>query len=87
MKCAICKYGHTEPGFSTFAFEKNTSVIVFQQVPVEICNNCGEEYISSIINSQLINSAAREFTRGISFELLNYSSFSEKNFNKHSQLA
>jgi len=73
MKCAICKYGYTEAGHTTIVFEKNTCVIVFQQVPALICNNCGEEYVTSEINSMLLKSAANEFTKGISFELLKYS--------------
>jgi YgiT-type zinc finger domain-containing protein len=85
MKCAICKYGHTELGQTTIAFEKNASVIVFQKVPVEICNNCGEEYVSSNINSILTSSAAKEFSRGISFELLNYSSSFSDNLQANSQ--
>ena len=74
MKCAICKNGYTNIGHSTIAFDNDSSVIVFQKVPTEICDNCGEEYVTSKINSALVNLSIKEFSKGISFELLNYSS-------------
>lgn len=44
MKCAICRNGETEKGFSTIVLEKNNTTLVFKRVPSEICVNCGEKY-------------------------------------------
>jgi YgiT-type zinc finger domain-containing protein len=46
MKCAICRNGITENGFATITLERNNTIMVFKRVPAEICDNCGEEYIS-----------------------------------------
>jgi YgiT-type zinc finger domain-containing protein len=47
MKCAICRNGMTESGYATVVLEKEGTTLVFKNVPAQICNNCGEEYISS----------------------------------------
>ena len=41
MKCVICKHGETMPGKSTVTLERNGATLVFQQVPGEVCQNCG----------------------------------------------
>ena len=46
--------------------------LVFKRVPSQVCDNCGEEYISSEINKELFNQAEKEYARGVSVELLNF---------------
>jgi YgiT-type zinc finger domain-containing protein len=72
MKCAICRNGKTEKGFTTVVLEKNETTLVFKRVPSDICENCGEEYISSEINRSLLQHAKNELNRGITLEMLNY---------------
>ena len=72
MKCAICKHGTTAPGSATVVLEKDESTLVFQKVPAEICTNCGEEYISSLINATLLSLAREELNKGVTLEVLRY---------------
>ena len=72
MKCAICKHGETQMGLTTIVLEKNETILVFKQVPAEICDNCGEEYISSQTNKSILEKANHEMNKGISLELLNF---------------
>jgi YgiT-type zinc finger domain-containing protein len=72
MKCAICKNGTTEPGVITIVLEKNKSTLVFKDVPAEICKNCGEEYVSSETNTNLLKKANDAVTRGVDLEMLKY---------------
>ena len=74
MKCAICVGGKTEKGFSTVLLEKDETVLVFKKVPSEICENCGEEYISSEVNRSLLRHARDELNRNVTLEMLNFSS-------------
>ena len=46
MKCTICKNGETNKGLTTVTLERNGSLIVFNEVPADICDNCGEAYFS-----------------------------------------
>jgi YgiT-type zinc finger domain-containing protein len=72
MKCAICKHGETQAGLTTIVLEKNETILVFKQVPAQICDNCGEEYISSQTNKEILEKAKYEINKGISLELLNF---------------
>ena len=72
MKCAICRNGYTEQGFTTVTLERNQSTLVFKQVPADICENCGEIYLSSITNNALLKQAEIELQRGVVLEMLNY---------------
>ena len=47
MKCAICRNGNTEDGFTTVVLEQNNTTLVFKKVPAKIYHNCGEEYVTS----------------------------------------
>ena len=72
MKCAICRQGYTESGFTTVTLERNQSTLVFKQVPADICENCGEVYLSSQTNQSLLKQAEKELQRGVFLEMVNY---------------
>ncbi|MFO7750002.1 MAG: type II toxin-antitoxin system MqsA family antitoxin, partial [Desulfobacteraceae bacterium] len=72
MKCAICRNGHTENGFTSVILERKNTTLVFKRVPAQICDNCGEEYISSEVNRKLLRHARDETDRGITLELLEF---------------
>ena len=72
MKCAICRHGETQAGFTTIVLEKHETTLVFKQVPAQICDNCGEEYISAQVNQEILEKANHEVSRGIYMELLNF---------------
>ncbi|MEO5673793.1 MAG: type II toxin-antitoxin system MqsA family antitoxin [Chitinophagales bacterium] len=71
MKCAICKNGETHPGFATVTLERNESVIVFKNVPAEICDNCGEFYIDEKTSADLLRKAETAVSNGTVFEVQN----------------
>lgn len=52
--------------------EKNKSTLVFKDVPAEICENCGEEYVSSQTNNNLLKMAKEAVARGVDLEMLKY---------------
>lgn len=72
MKCAICQNGSTADGFTTIVLERDQTTIVFKNVPAQICDNCGEEYVSSAVNKVLLSQAKEEWERGIILEMLNF---------------
>ncbi|MBI5559312.1 MAG: type II toxin-antitoxin system MqsA family antitoxin [Deltaproteobacteria bacterium] len=72
MKCAICKNGNTEEGITTIVLEQNDLTLVFKNVPAEVCNNCGEEYISADVNRAVLQHARKEKKRGVKLELLDF---------------
>ena len=72
MKCAICRNGNTKKGYTTLILEKEDTILIVKRVPAQICDNCGEEYISSEVNKDLLHHAREEYGRGIALELLSY---------------
>ncbi len=46
MKCVICKTGQTHPGITTVTLQRDNTVVVVRDVPAEICEDCGEYYLS-----------------------------------------
>jgi len=72
MKCAICKNGVTSAGRITVVLDNDQTTLVFKNVPAHICDNCGEEYVSSETNSKLLQIAKDASDRGVSLELLSY---------------
>jgi YgiT-type zinc finger domain-containing protein len=57
MKCAICRNGTTQNGYTSIVLERDETTLVFKQIPAQICDNCGEEYISSAVNKTLLEGA------------------------------
>ena len=72
MKCAICRNGETYSGQITVVLEKESTTLVFKNVPAEICENCGEEYLSSETKKNLLKKSKEAATRGVDLELLRY---------------
>ena len=72
MKCAICRNGTTTDGYITTVLERDQTTVVFKKVPAQICNNCGEEYVSAEVNEALLNQAHAEWERGITLEMLDF---------------
>ena len=57
MKCTICKQGETWPGRTTVTLERGQAVLVFRNVPAQVCANCGEAYVSEDVTAQLLEAA------------------------------
>jgi len=72
MKCSICKHGETELKKTTVVLERENTTVVIKDVPAEVCNNCGEEYVSSSTNNDLLKKADAAFQKGIDLELLRF---------------
>ncbi len=75
MKCAICRNGITNNGFTTVVLERSQTTLVFKRVPAQICDNCGEEYLSSEVNKALLHYAENEYDRNIALEMLNFTAY------------
>ena len=72
MRCVICKGGETSKGVTTVVLKRGGTTLVFSEVPAEICDNCGEEYITSDMNRELLTIANDAAKRGVTLEMLKY---------------
>jgi len=57
MKCPICKKGDTAAGAATVTLERGGLTLVVKDVPAQICDNCGEEYVDKKAAAQLLAEA------------------------------
>lgn len=72
MKCTICRNGTTTDGPTTLVLERKQTTVVFKKVPAQICNNCGEGYVSAEVNEALLSQAHAEWERGVTLEMLDF---------------
>jgi len=72
MKCMICKHGETKQGTTTVTLEKDSSTIVFKEVPAQICDNCGEKYIDEATTKELLNKARNIVKNGVEVDIRKY---------------
>jgi YgiT-type zinc finger domain-containing protein len=72
MKCAICKSGITAPGHAVVTLHKNGTIIIIKDVPAEVCDNCGEHYLSDQVASNVHAQAGPSVLRKVEVEVLHY---------------
>jgi len=72
MNCLICKTGVTQPGMTTVTLERDTTVIVIKDVPAQVCDNCGEYYLSEEVSSRIYALAEEAVKRKVEVEVLHY---------------
>jgi YgiT-type zinc finger domain-containing protein len=72
MKCVICRHGETEPGEATVPLIREGTVLVVKKVPAQICDNCGEFYLSREITSKLLARAEQDAASGAEVEVIQF---------------
>jgi YgiT-type zinc finger domain-containing protein len=64
--------GSLKPGFATVTFNKNGSVIVFKNVPAQVCDTCQDFVVDEETARELLKVSAEEASRGIEVSVINY---------------
>ena len=67
-----CKSGHLQPGTATVTLERNRTVVVFKDVPADVCQNCGEYYLSDAVTKRIYQQAEEAVQRNAEVEVLRY---------------
>ena len=57
---------------TTVTLEKDGSTIVFKEVPAQICDNCGEEYIDESTTKALLKKAREIAKNGVEVDIRKY---------------
>ncbi len=66
MRCVVCRHGDTQPGTATLVLERDGLTLLLKQVPAEVCENCGEEYIDEAVAASALASAEQAAADGVS---------------------
>lgn len=72
MKCVLCRQGDTSPGNVTVTLERGRTVIVIKDVPANVCNNCGEYYLSENITREVLQMAEASAEKGVEVEVVRF---------------
>lgn len=72
MKCVICKQGTTSSGEVTVALQREDTTVIFKKVPADVCDNCGEYYLSEDVTDNLLNRAESAVKNGAEVEILKF---------------
>ncbi|AFZ16463.1 type II toxin-antitoxin system MqsA family antitoxin [Allocoleopsis franciscana] len=67
-----CKHGETQPGLVTVTLERDESIVIIKRVPAEVCDNCGEYYLSDAITEQVLERAEMAVSKGAEVEIIRY---------------
>lgn len=73
MKCVVCKHGETQPGHTTVTLERYGGALVIRRVPAEVCQNCGESYVSADVTRSLLASASSTLRAGVELDIREFS--------------
>ena len=72
MKCAICRQGETNSGKATVTLQRDETTVILKGVPAEICDSCGEYYLSEQITSDVLERAEFAVRKGVEVEILQF---------------
>lgn len=72
MKCALCHHGNTKPGRVTVTLNREDTTVILKEVPAEICENCGEYYLSEEQTDFVFLKAEAAAKNGAEVEIIKY---------------
>jgi len=72
MKCVICKNGDTKKGRTTVVLERGGATVIIKDVPANICDTCGEYYLSKKVTAKVMKLAEGALRHGVEIEILRY---------------
>jgi YgiT-type zinc finger domain-containing protein len=72
MKCVLCKHGTTSTGTVNVTLERDNCIIVLKDVPTDICENCGEYYLTQSTTAEVLDRAEKSIDRNAEAEILRF---------------
>ncbi len=72
MNCVICKQGETKAGLATVTLQRGDTTIIIKEVPADICENCGEYYLSAEISERVLTLAEKAVENNAVIEILRF---------------
>ena len=72
MTCVICRVGEMHAGRVNVTLERGSTTVLLRDVPAEVCDNCGEYYLSEETTRRVLALAEDAVRRGTEIEILRY---------------
>ena len=72
MRCSLCRHGDTRTGEVTVTLQRGRTIVIVKDVPAEVCENCGEYYLSEKVTEQLLARSEQAVKSGAEVEILRF---------------
>lgn len=72
MNCVICKTGQMLEGKTTVTLQRGETTVVIKDVPAQVCDNCGEYYLSEEMTERVLGVAEAAVSKGAEVEILRW---------------
>jgi len=72
MQCVICKQGEAQPGTATVTLERGSTTVVIKGTPADVCENCGEYYLSEEMTDRVLAMAEEAVAHGAEIDVLRF---------------
>lgn len=72
MTCVICKNGETQPAETTITLQGGSSTVIVENVRADVCENCGEPYVSDAAAERAMARAEAAVRNGAEVEILRF---------------
>lgn len=72
MRCVLCRHGETRSGEAMVTLQRGETIVVIKRVPADVCENCGEYYLSEPIAAKIMARAEEAVKNGAEVEILHY---------------
>ncbi|MDP8238027.1 MAG: type II toxin-antitoxin system MqsA family antitoxin [Candidatus Hatepunaea meridiana] len=69
MKCVLCKVGETQPGKVNVTLHRDETTVIIKDVPADVCDCCGEYYLSDDIADKVTAMADEAVSKGVEIEI------------------
>ena len=63
-ECSLCRHGKTQPGVANVTLQRGDATVVIKGVPADVCDNCGEYYLSADMSGRILVLAEQAVRRG-----------------------
>jgi YgiT-type zinc finger domain-containing protein len=72
VNCVICKTGQLQAGKTTVTLQRGGTTVVIKEVPAQVCDNCGEYYLSEEMTERVLAIAEAAVRKGAEVEILRW---------------
>lgn len=72
VTCIVCRHGETAPGVVTVSLQRGDTTVILKGVPADVCDNCGEYYLSEDVTRRVMERAESAVSSGAEVEILRF---------------
>ena len=72
MNCIICRQAELIDGFTSIPFERDEFRLLINNVPAQVCPNCGEAIVDEDVAAEVLKKTEDIFEQGLQDEVRDY---------------